>query len=173
MHSAPDMTILTDPEAKAKETANMFQHSNLALGRAARREAVRQRLHYAAQLLLVAISCLHAYGQTSPSEHVARAAGPSAGRSGDWNAWRASMSRTPLPKNGCFKASYPSTDWREVPCATPSSYPLGRTGVGGNNSETVGGGSDDYAAWVPGPISTAEGSFVSVTPGISETGTDP
>ena len=151
----------------------MIQHNNLALGRATRREAkprARQGWHYAAQLL-VAISCLHAYGQTSPWEHFTLPGGqPSAGRSGDWDAWRASMSRVPLPKNGCFKASYPSTDWREVPCATPPSYPLGRTGVGGNDSETVGGGSDDYAAWVPGFIVTAEGSFISVTPGISEAG---
>jgi uncharacterized repeat protein (TIGR03803 family) len=36
-----------------------------------------------------------------------------------------------------------------------------------------GGGSNDFAAQVSGLISTAEGSFMSVTPGISETGADP
>jgi len=147
----------------------MIRHNNSAFGRAPKREAmprVRQGLHHAAQLL-VAISCLHAYGQTSPSEHFALAAG----RSGDWNAWRASMSRVPLPKNGCFKASYPSTEWLDVPCTTPPSYPLQRTHVGGTSPDTVGGGgTNDFAALVSGLILAAEGSFISVTPGITEMG---
>jgi uncharacterized repeat protein (TIGR03803 family) len=42
--------------------------------------------------------------------------------------------------------------------------------VGGNNSDTVGNTSGDFAAQVPGLIVTAEGSFISVTPGISEEG---
>jgi hypothetical protein len=85
------------------------------------------------------------------------------------------MLRTPLPKEGCFEASYPSTDWQEVPCATPPSYPLGRTGVGGTSPNTVGGGgTNDFVAQVAsGLISTAEGSFLTVTPGIIETGIDP
>src|SRR2546425_7179839 len=33
-------------------------------------------------------------------------------------AWRKSMARHPLPKKGCFTASYPSTEWKEVPCST-------------------------------------------------------
>lgn len=31
-------------------------------------------------------------------------------------AWRAYMSKHPSPNKGCFKASYPSTQWQEVPC---------------------------------------------------------
>lgn len=42
--------------------------------------------------------------------------------------------------------------------------------MGGNSSDTVGGTSGDFAAKVPGLIVTAEGSFISVTPGISEDG---
>jgi uncharacterized repeat protein (TIGR03803 family) len=43
--------------------------------------------------------------------------------------------------------------------------------VGGPNPDTVGGGgSNDFAAQVSGLILTAEGSFISVTPGIGETG---
>jgi hypothetical protein len=26
--------------------------------------------------------------------------------------------RVPVPKKGCFKATYPSTTWQEVPCGT-------------------------------------------------------
>ena len=99
---------------------------------------------------------------------------PPPAQSGSLEAWRASMSRAPLPRKGCFKASYPSTEWQEVPCTTPPSYPLPRTRAGGSNPNTVGGGgSNDFAAQVSGLISTAEGSFMSVTPGISETGADP
>jgi uncharacterized repeat protein (TIGR03803 family) len=90
-------------------------------------------------------------------------------------AWREAMSRTPLPKEGCFEVSYPSIDWQEVPCTTPPSYPLPRTRAGGNGPDTVGGGgANDFVAQVTsGFISTAEGSFLSVTPGITETGIDP
>lgn len=31
---------------------------------------------------------------------------------GSQEAWHESMVRTPLPRKGCFKASYPSTDWQ-------------------------------------------------------------
>ena len=101
---------------------------------------------------------------------IAQDPSPVPAQPGSREAWHESMVRTPLPGKGCFKASYPSTDWQEVPCTTPPSYPLGRTGVGGNNSDTVGNTSGDFAAQVPGLIVTAEGSFISVTPGISEEG---
>src|ERR1035438_7552893 len=89
-------------------------------------------------------------------------------QSGSLEAWHASMSRAPLPQNGCFKASYPSTEWQEIPCTTPPSYPQPRRRGGNPNPDTVGGGgTNDFSAQVSGPISTAEGSFISVTPGIS------
>jgi hypothetical protein len=49
-------------------------------------------------------------------------------------AWRKIMVGTPLPKNGCFKAEYPSTEWHEVPCGRPSPYlnQKGGNGVGVN-----------------------------------------
>ena len=34
-------------------------------------------------------------------------------------AWRISMAKIPLPKKGCFEASYPSNEWREVPAKVP------------------------------------------------------
>jgi hypothetical protein len=88
-------------------------------------------------------------------------------------AWRKSMARVPLPKKGCFNASYPNMEWKEVPCATkPPPPPLPRPGQGaGRGSPDIvgGGGSGDFAASVSGTISTAIGSFISVTPGASET----
>ena len=32
-------------------------------------------------------------------------------------AWRKAMVKIPLPKNGCFQASYPNKEWQEVPCS--------------------------------------------------------
>jgi hypothetical protein len=32
--------------------------------------------------------------------------------------WQRTISRIPLPKTGCFKATYPSMEWQEVPCST-------------------------------------------------------
>jgi hypothetical protein len=37
--------------------------------------------------------------------------------------WRKGMSRVPLPRRGCFTSSYPSSEWREVPCTTPPARP--------------------------------------------------
>jgi hypothetical protein len=45
---------------------------------------------------------------------------PSAKRLHDW---RKGMARVPLPRRGCFTSSYPSTEWREVPCTTPPARP--------------------------------------------------
>jgi hypothetical protein len=83
-------------------------------------------------------------------------------------AWRASMLRTPKPKKGCFKATYPNTQWEEVPCTTAPQrpYPPAR----GRRPDTVGNGTDNGAR-VSGSISSAEGSFDSVTGVTSETGT--
>ena len=39
-------------------------------------------------------------------------------------AWRKSMARARLPKKGCFKASYPNTEWQEVPCMKAPSIPF-------------------------------------------------
>ncbi|MGA2132486.1 MAG: Ig-like domain repeat protein [Bryobacteraceae bacterium] len=85
-------------------------------------------------------------------------------------AWRKSMSRTALPKKGCFQASYPSTEWREVPCKAPPSYPLPGRGGKPKPNTVGGGGTNDISAQVSGLISTAEGTFLRITPGATETG---
>lgn len=83
-------------------------------------------------------------------------------------AWRISMVQTPLPKKGCFEASYPSKVWREVPGAKAPPYPmLPRRGP---RPQVVGGGNDICAQAPTGFISSATGSFVNVTGVTSETG---
>jgi von Willebrand factor type D domain len=76
-------------------------------------------------------------------------------------AWRATMSRAPLPKQGCFTASYPSTEWHEVPCkpAPERRYlPADRP-----RPQIVGGEGTDWTAQVSGAITGATGSFDNVT----------
>src|SRR5580704_4881002 len=78
--------------------------------------------------------------------------------------WRKSMVHTPLPKNGCFKVSFPNKAWQEVRCLPPSPYPNRPKQRGGTNprSNTVGGNFGDWSAQSAGTISSAEGSFNSV-----------
>lgn len=75
-------------------------------------------------------------------------------------AWRKSMVQKALPKNGCFKAEYPSTEWQETQCGRPSpyfNYPC-------PNAGNIVGDGCDYAAAAPGSnlISSAEGSFLPI-----------
>ncbi len=84
------------------------------------------------------------------------------------DAWRDSMAQTALPKQGCFQASYPSKEWREVPCVATPRYP--QPPRHGPRPLIVGNG-DDVSAQVPtGFISTGIGSFDSVTGVTSESG---
>src|SRR5579871_5551089 len=80
-------------------------------------------------------------------------------------AWRRQMSKTPTPRDGCFRAAHPNTEWVEVPCATPPAVPYspapGGAGRAGG-AMTVGNGADDSSA-VSGTISWAEGSFPRVS----------
>jgi hypothetical protein len=75
-------------------------------------------------------------------------------------AWGAAIARTPVPRQGCFHASYPSTVWKPVVCTTAPSRPYvprkGRIGM------TVGDG-NDYSAVVSGLISSTVGTFPAVT----------
>ncbi|MGD0075919.1 MAG: VWD domain-containing protein [Candidatus Binataceae bacterium] len=76
--------------------------------------------------------------------------------------WQKEIAKVPVPKKGCFTATYPDKKWKEVPCGPPSKYP-----------NTVGGsiGNDVGPQVTPLLISSAVGSFDSVTPAtITETG---
>ena len=75
--------------------------------------------------------------------------------------WRNAMSQSPLPKEGCFTASHPSTAWVEVPCGTAPEVPY-LPARGRPRPQTVGNGAD-FSAGVSGTLSRAVGSFPSVS----------
>jgi len=83
--------------------------------------------------------------------------------------WRKSLVQAPLPKKGCFKVSYPSKQWQEVACtkAPERPYPPAK----GKRPQTVGNGTDVSAQVTSGHISSAEGSFNSVT-GVTSASSD-
>lgn len=77
--------------------------------------------------------------------------------------WRKMVLRTPRPKKGCFEATYPETQWREVTCKPPMTklYPPKPRGM--IRTETVGGAGPDFSAVVTGHITEADGSFDTVS----------
>jgi hypothetical protein len=87
--------------------------------------------------------------------------------------WRTKIVQAPLPKKGCFAASYPSLQWREVACATASNQPgVPAPARGGPSPGTVGNYTNDYLAQVMGHITQASGSFPLVTNVTGESETD-
>src|SRR5271156_6393396 len=62
-------------------------------------------------------------------------------------AWRGFMHQTSAPWEGCFHASYPSTQWQEVECAAAPGY---RSALpkAKNREQTVGNGYD-YVVQAP------------------------
>lgn len=84
--------------------------------------------------------------------------------------FHATMSRIPVPKEGCFIASYPSTAWRAVPCSTapPRSLLSTARAASAAGHANVGNGNDYVAQVTSGVISSAIGSFKSVTGLTSE-----
>jgi VWD domain-containing protein len=83
-------------------------------------------------------------------------------------AWRVSMAQTPLPKKGTFEASYPNKQWREVPSVKAPPNPM--VPRSGPRAFIVGNGNDVSAQAPTGFISSATGSFDSVTGVTSESG---
>jgi hypothetical protein len=113
--------------------------------------ALRVRsLALAGALLFTAGAVPAATAQTSPPESVESSPTPAL------PAWRISMAQIPPPKNGCFTASYPATEWQEVQCTPAPPYP--QPPRIGPPPETAGNG-DDISPQVPtGFVSTAIGS---------------
>ena len=124
---------------------------------------------FAASLLagLMASFAARAQQPTEPTPAPSAAPQPSAEEAAKREAWRATIARTPAPKKGCFTASYPNPEWQEVPCGRPSPYP----NLARRSRPDVVGYALDYSAQASGLISSAVGSFASVTPPtISESG---
>src|SRR5208282_5008224 len=64
--------------------------------------------------------------------------------------WRKLMARTPLPTEGCFRASHPSTTWEPVACSKALDHPF-IPAKRGTRPTTVGDGSNgDFSAQVSG-----------------------
>jgi len=74
--------------------------------------------------------------------------------------WNDGMLRKAAPKKGCFKADYPATEWKEVPCGKGKQFPvIPRHGV----RPAVVGNNNDISAQAPsGIISLVIGSFDTV-----------
>ncbi|HEY4009124.1 MAG TPA: hypothetical protein VGM11_03155 [Acidobacteriaceae bacterium] len=77
------------------------------------------------------------------------------------------MHHMAAPQQGCYHASFPSTEWEKVDCAAPPAYQSARP----NLRQTVGNGYD-YVAQAPSghTFSSVVGSFPTVTDVTSEKG---
>jgi hypothetical protein len=123
--------------------------------------------------LSVLLSSLPAFAQepASPPTGVAPATEPPR-IAQNQQEWRAAMSRLPMPKKGCFTSDYPRITWEEVPCKTAPARPYAP--AKGVQPYIVGGAAGDFTAQVPpGTLSSAVGSFDSVTNVTSERDHDP
>jgi len=82
--------------------------------------------------------------------------------------WRNAIAAKPQPKKGCFTAKFPSLEWQEIPCVDGPKYPMSpRSGI---VPQTVGNGNDIAAQASSGIISSAIGSFDTLTNVTSESG---
>jgi hypothetical protein len=141
-----------------------MEYSSSARARVARFVSVI----FAASLLAGPISSFAARAQAT-AQTPAPSAAPhlSAEELAKRKAWRATIARTPAPQKGCFAASYPKTEWQEVPCGRPSPFP----NPARRPRPNAVGGSIDYSAQPSSLISSAVGTFTSVTPAtVTETG---
>ena len=121
--------------------------------------------------IMSALFCAHASFAAAPQPPQASAAAneqvspEEAKHRKDWND---SMVKKAAPKKGCFSATYPKTEWQEVPCVKAPNIPAiprhgPRPAVVGNNN--------DISAGAPsGHITQAIGHFENVTNVTSESG---
>jgi len=128
----------------------------------AKRALIRVTLLLTAAGFAVSLAAQPSMEITSPAEAKAR------------EAWRKTMHHTHAPKQGCFHASYPSTQWQEVQCAPPPAYrsaPLRIRKRSEGGHEQIGGyPSNDVVAQAPSGLffSNVEGSFLKVAGVTSE-----
>jgi hypothetical protein len=86
------------------------------------------------------------------------------------DAWHKSLLLLPRPETGCHTSSFPRVEWKPIPCTTPPPYPMPPARGRAKPFIVGGGGGNDFAARPTGTISSADGSFVSVSAGITEAG---
>src|ERR1700733_3553578 len=82
--------------------------------------------------------------------------------------WRASIQRTPLPRNGCFTAAFPATNWQEVPCGKAPAGPATPARRATPFVDNSNSNESDNSAQTTGTILSAEGSFDAVSGVTSE-----
>jgi von Willebrand factor type D domain len=111
---------------------------------------------------LTCIACIGLWAQAPSNENLS----PEELRLRD--EWRVSMAQVPLPKKGCFLSSYPSKEWREVGCVAAPNYPM--PPKRGPRPLVIGNANDISAQAPTGFISTAVGSFDTVSNVTSESG---
>ncbi|HUA11176.1 MAG TPA: hypothetical protein VMA83_04150 [Solirubrobacteraceae bacterium] len=116
---------------------------------------------------------LLALAATAWPTFAAPAAGASASRVRPaLKAWGAAMRRISVPSTGCFTAAYPRREWRPARCGHGPKLPATPPGpsippLAGVSPATVGNGYA-YSLDSSEPITSATGSFPSVSPGATE-----
>jgi hypothetical protein len=86
---------------------------------------------------------------------------PSADELQKQEQWRIDIAQVPLPVEGCFEATFPQQEWSEVKCVTAPDIPM--VPKHGPQPLTVGNGHNASAEAPSGTITTAIGTFESVT----------
>lgn len=139
--------------------------------RAGLRLATRLLVAIATCLLLSVCSVPHAHAQASTPPSGRQP--PSAELRRQWEDYRVAMAQVAPPKKGCFTASFPSREWREIACVPAPDYPMLPRAMaprGGPVPLTVGDGNDILAVAPSGTISAAIGSFENLSNVTGESG---
>jgi hypothetical protein len=127
-------------------------------------------------LVLTCAAAALAQGQVQVPVPAPPAASPSAETLKNWHNGMVQVPPPSVaaPNGGCFTASYPNIQWQEVPCAqgvTVPPFPPGPARTPGSGEAfSVGNGVDPIAGVTSGLVSTAVGSFDSVSGVTSITG---
>jgi hypothetical protein len=83
--------------------------------------------------------------------------------------WRMNMAHKKVQKGGCYQATFPETELKEVPCAAPPQTPFSPAG---GASPRLAGTANNFSAQPRGLISSATGFFDSVSGVSSEKNSD-
>ena len=84
--------------------------------------------------------------------------------------WHQSLLRLPHPAPGCYKAAFPRVEWKAVTCGTPPPYPVQPAHGAAGHFVVGNGGSNDFAGHPTGTINGVDGTFPSVSAGLTESG---
>ena len=85
-------------------------------------------------------------------------------------AWRKSLLQLERPAEGCYASSFPRVEWRPITCGEAPKYPMPPARGIAKHFVVGGGGSNDFAANPTGHISAVEGTFPSISGGLTESG---